>query len=661
MEVVGNQWMSALRSFGPDLYGGTSGIALYLAKLHELTSEKLFKTTFDGAIEQAVSQLDKYPQKARLGFWAGVLGIAWALLECGRESQALGLVEQTIKLDPDDCMLDVLSGVAGVIPCLLILHKRYRRQDCLDAAVRYGERLLADAKHSDNYCSWKTLPGSEAEGQQNLTGFSHGAAGIAVALFELSQVTGEKRFANAASQGFEYEQRWFNPQYGNWPDFREALPSQQPSYSVSWCHGAPGIALARLRAWQLTRNGVYRQQAEIALKTTGQSLQMSAPGQESLCLCHGSAGNADALLYGSDVLSDMTYRQAAEQIGLRGIEIYAKNGLPWPPGVMGGIENPSLKCLELPGRVISIFGSPSPTKCRRWLQRAIGQRFATIGADLAAKDVARLARVPGSVHTVSSVPVKYWLQLDERRCGFTYTLPQLAAYFPVEAVVDRPRAVRDALTESANPNKRRGWEAMHRRRLADFQILYAIRGGFEEGCRNNGALIYAWLLKCNRTRRVEVETVVLAFGAKCRPPLSPADCRHAVQSAYARKGDGKACFARMLDQTISDWLHVTPEESELVKFPPCKPIRRREADGEAGLGDQWQTSTTRGNTRNRRTPEPDTARSGNEAVAREGRPSHFARNGTARLQKPRVRIPPCAQGSRRELSYPKRPAFRAIC
>ena len=223
---------------------------------------------------------------------------------------------------------------------------------------------------------------------------------------------------------------------------------------------------------------------------------------------------------------------------------------------------------------------PEKVELYHRLQRAIGQRFATIGADLAAKDVARLARVPGSVHTVSSVPVKYWLQLDERRCGFTYTLPQLAAYFPVEAVVDRPRAVRDALTESANPNKRRGWEAMHRRRLADFQILYAIRGGFEEGCRNNGALIYAWLLKCNRTRRVEVETVVLAFGAKCRPPLSPADCRHAVRSAYARKGDGKACFARMLDQTISDWLRVTPEESRLMKFPPAsqfggaKPIEK---------------------------------------------------------------------------------------
>ena len=37
-----------------------------------------------------------------------------------------------------------------------------------------------------------------------LTGFAHGNAGIAYALLELSEVTGEPRFKEAALRAFEY-------------------------------------------------------------------------------------------------------------------------------------------------------------------------------------------------------------------------------------------------------------------------------------------------------------------------------------------------------------------------------------------------------------------------------------------------------------------------
>ena len=66
--------------------------------------------------------------------------------------------------------------------------------------------------------------------------------------------------------------RFFNSDVGNWPDFREESqrPNRKspPSYKTFWCHGAPGIALSRLRAYQITGNEVYKEEAEIALNTT---------------------------------------------------------------------------------------------------------------------------------------------------------------------------------------------------------------------------------------------------------------------------------------------------------------------------------------------------------------------------------------------------------
>jgi lantibiotic modifying enzyme len=148
-----------------------------------------------------------------------------------------------------------------------------------------------------------------------------------------------------AEQGIAYEQQWFSPRHNNWPDFREVMPNTpeaQWGYSAAWCHGAPGIALTRLRAWQLTHRPEYRQQAEAALRATTATVESAAPAAGSWCLCHGAAGNADVLLAGSEILGEPAWSVPALQAAVRGIETYESADLPWPPGVTGGTDNPSL-------------------------------------------------------------------------------------------------------------------------------------------------------------------------------------------------------------------------------------------------------------------------------------------------------------------------------
>lgn len=356
METVQGAWTVVERALGPDFYGGTSGIAVFLARLHALTGEKPYRTAALGALNQAWSKLDEIPQAVRGGFYSGWTGAAYARIavaeSLGEETQrlsALKLIESLAHNGVTQSGLDVVSGSAGAIPVLLELHRRFPNDWLLAYAVSQGEHLLNTARKRDEGWSWKTL---EMSTRDDLTGFSHGVAGIAWALLELYQVTGEKRWRHAAEEGFRYERRWFDAQQGNWADlrtFEQTLPSPAAPLpcSMAWCHGAPGIALSRLRAWEILQDDLFRREAETALGTTAKSLDYQGVSNQgasnfgNFSLCHGHAGNAEALLYASQLL-DPGYAQAVETLATRGIQAYQSTRSAWPCGVNGGGETPNL-------------------------------------------------------------------------------------------------------------------------------------------------------------------------------------------------------------------------------------------------------------------------------------------------------------------------------
>ena len=58
-------------SFGPDLYGGTAGVALAAAELYAASGESLFEAVAVGAIEHALSRVGDLPPGASLGRYTG--------------------------------------------------------------------------------------------------------------------------------------------------------------------------------------------------------------------------------------------------------------------------------------------------------------------------------------------------------------------------------------------------------------------------------------------------------------------------------------------------------------------------------------------------------------------------------------------------------------
>jgi lantibiotic modifying enzyme len=354
MEFVLGSWQVVHRSFGPDLYGGTSGIGLFLARLYQATGTDIFRATALGAVEHALSLWEEQSQATRVAYYAGSVGIADALVDIGEAldkpelvTRALSTLSSHLASEPGQYMIDVIGGIAGVIPPLLKLQARYSQPHLLDRAIALGERLLVAANRTDRGWSWTTIAPTPGNAALDLTGFSHGTAGVVWTLLELHRKTGRRDFLDAAKHGILYEQSWYQPEIENWPDFR-GQPAARPDGSfryncaLAWCHGAPGIALGRLRAFQITQDPDMKAQAQSAIRSTARGLAASIPGQESYCLCHGIGGNAEALVLASTTLGDANYLRQASQAGLRGIELYQRAGLNWPCGVNGGGVNPSL-------------------------------------------------------------------------------------------------------------------------------------------------------------------------------------------------------------------------------------------------------------------------------------------------------------------------------
>ena len=352
MEFIGNTWAVVHRAFGPELYNGTSGIALFLARLFAETNERLYRVVAEGGVQQALSRIEDISPPARIGFYSGSTGVAYALIVLGEIFENQNFIEKALQITQDLAQddigeqgLDVISGSAGAIPALLTIYQKYRKDYLIDLAIQQGECLLNTARRQEHGWSWNTL---NMPGEQDLTGFSHGTAGIAWALLELFQCTGQERFRDAAQQGFRYERNLFNAEHENWPDFRSFYESTgpgagTPAYAVAWCHGAPGIGLSRLRAYEISGEESYRSEAEAALRTTMKMLNQSAfMGQGNYSLCHGLAGNTELVIYASQILRNADYKVFADQIGRQGIEQYQKNYTPWPCGVNGGGETPNL-------------------------------------------------------------------------------------------------------------------------------------------------------------------------------------------------------------------------------------------------------------------------------------------------------------------------------
>jgi len=384
MERVDDRWQVVHRVTGPDLYGGTAGIALFLAHLHARTGEPVFARTAEGAMSQALARLPGLHPSTAGSVYSGALGVMlvlfemWRLTGEGRWLDALSpLAEAQAEAAPRPGAIDVIMGSAGAIPALLALSASLEDPRLTDLALRHGDLLLQTARRSASGWCWDTL---NDPATPPLTGFAHGASGIAWALLELHHATGDGGWLHAAGEAVRFERGLFDPVQGNWPDLRDhrdmGVAPGNRVFGMAWCHGAPGIGLSRLRGMELARlargtrppgargegphapAAPWSAEADVAIRTTRTALagvlESSPDALPDLSLCHGVAGWTELLLLaeatgptgqgsrGTDAPSTPSAGIEARHAWERLLLVHHDSGRPWPCGVRGGGEVPGL-------------------------------------------------------------------------------------------------------------------------------------------------------------------------------------------------------------------------------------------------------------------------------------------------------------------------------
>jgi lantibiotic modifying enzyme len=345
-------------ALGPDLYGGSPGVAWFLAQLAAVTGEPEFRRTALAAAARSLRHLERLTPEVfcSVSYYSGAVGTAYALDRVAALTGEPGLGDQVDALIARAAAglsaphtLDVIGGNAGAIPALLALSRDSRRTAARDLAEQLGEELLQTAIRQGSVWTWDSEKAAgPAIGKVPLTGFAHGNAGLGLALFELYAVTGRMDYLEGGRGAFAYEDALFDSRAGNWPDLRPlgpgAAPSAAPHFTTAWCHGAPGIALARARAAALDPDSrdAHAATARAALATTRAALDaVLAMPRHDATLCHGAGGLSEVVWTGGRWLGDDTLADTARAAGRALIGKYDGDG-SWPSGVATSGPNPSL-------------------------------------------------------------------------------------------------------------------------------------------------------------------------------------------------------------------------------------------------------------------------------------------------------------------------------
>ncbi|SDH91874.1 Lanthionine synthetase C-like protein [Sinosporangium album] len=334
------------RAVGGDLYGGTAGIALFLARYAAVADDDAAARTARAALAHAVTWVDRTrPDGSLLSGAAGVaaaaLDLAHLLGDEHHALQAARLMRVAVRHMP--AAVDLVAGRAGSLLALLHLARGLPEADDRALAAASADAAAAGliAQSRPGPVTGRCWPSDAAPDGPALCGLAHGASGVALALLEWGPA--DPRALRIAEEAAAFERSWFSEEQGTWADLRDLTPEGgDVAWPSLWCHGAVGVGAARLRHYDLTGREVYAAEAGAAVDA---ALRLHAsmvrhPSALDLSICHGLAGAVELLLDAAAVFGQPVLRMMAGEAVEIALDLVGEG--EWPCGVPGGGENPSL-------------------------------------------------------------------------------------------------------------------------------------------------------------------------------------------------------------------------------------------------------------------------------------------------------------------------------
>lgn len=307
--------------FSESIYSGQAGILLFLIALYKIIPAKKYMDTIIAGLKYLTTHCKNNPS-LNFSFFSGRMGVCYVLLKAYDLTKDQSYLDYAIEFSkgcekfiiepgtPDD----LLNGTAGTLLGLLHIYSYVPNQQ-IKSNINVFVRHIIKNSHLDRHgVFWDRTE----QNSQGLCGFSHGASGVGWVLLEAGNFFKCAALMHFSMQALHYENSNFDAKETNWIDFRKGIYDEKTyndhinafqnndtkffgnraNYMASWCHGAPGIALCRLRYLEILNDPLIRKDIKRAVEKTKNVLlkEKDISKHVSFTLCHGFGGNSLVLL-----------------------------------------------------------------------------------------------------------------------------------------------------------------------------------------------------------------------------------------------------------------------------------------------------------------------------------------------------------------------------
>ncbi len=249
---------TGMELYGRGLIDGISGLAVFFAALHRMTSDQAIKEKAEELVEyimlrqerytDSISNMDViYPNIESISMSNGLCGKMFACYLAGKymnNSHYLEICRKMIRLLPKMDLqfekTDIYNGLAGLLKMLCRYDEFFNEPGMKEFCNSLADRILASASipYKDTKI-WRTLSNTWA-----ISGAGHGQSGVASALYMAGKRLHREDLIEAARAGFDFETDAYSVKVGAWPDRRRSDRAEE--YMTGYCSGAPGIGMNAL-------------------------------------------------------------------------------------------------------------------------------------------------------------------------------------------------------------------------------------------------------------------------------------------------------------------------------------------------------------------------------------------------------------------------------
>ncbi|MBC9911743.1 lanthionine synthetase LanC family protein [Chitinophaga varians] len=345
-----------------DLFNGSAGVILFYLRLYEYYREQAYLETCITAADTLLYH-PKVLQQQYYTFCTGATGLLYTCIKMYEATGHRRYLDRALELTAHfrDGILhgvlqdDWLSGHAGNMFVLTYLHAHTQEGSLLPLVRSLTDILIQQARVAPNGLRW----GHVKMSYDCLTGFSHGASGIAYALMQVAAYFRDEGLQFLADQALEYEMQYYDATARNWLDLRLTNTClerddffhwdirrfrKDAADTNTWAHGAAGIGIARLAAYKQIPQPAWLQHVEDALLRTMEDAQLSQRGD--FTLCSGYGGMVSLLLQAAEILQRPVLRETAMAMALRAIRYYHRHAtynsyvptMMQDPGLFSGLS-----------------------------------------------------------------------------------------------------------------------------------------------------------------------------------------------------------------------------------------------------------------------------------------------------------------------------------